>query len=622
MPLVSVIVPMYGVEADLSDCLRSLQVQTLRDVEFVLVDDNSPDAVPDIARGVAEADSRFVYVHQQNRGPGPGGGRNGGLPFAHGKYVVFVDGDDVLVATALEQLVTAAETTEADLVTCNTVRLVGGSIQRSEFHDQSHPRTLARTNASQSPWLMLDPTPWNKMFRREYFDRVVGKWPERILYEDIVAMTTAHLHSTSTAVLPDDLYLWRVRADGRSITQASKSIAGDLEHLRELRAGAELVSEVGGPELLAWFSWKAFCFDLHWMTRKLSSLDAPSAIALARDMQATAQQLDYDVLSSLPRPSRAAYDTLLNAKPERFRRKSRWYQGNSAVSRSLGVARTHLDPSATLLSWETTDEQTAAIRISVERPVSDGEWTIEVASTSAVAPLAEPPLWTAVGSRPTSLRPREGIVCFALDATTLPTPDSNTIWRLAVRGPEGELGEIGRSLQDRIRSRISLDRALETPVSTLVPFFDNNRLMIALNRHGCSVTSAYMTPDLLTFRMPRQLGDELCSLGLYANNLHEPLAFTRHGPSEWKVPTRAVRNTLALGHQFLFLAGRLVQSPAVPFPVRGALSVCQVLGDRSEAIEVAVASYGQVLVRNPQTLVGELRGALSKLLLTQHIPGL
>ncbi|NVP29358.1 glycosyltransferase, partial [Vibrio cholerae O1 biovar El Tor] len=70
-PLLSVVVPYYGVEAYLRDCLESIRRSTLDDLEVVLVDDGSPDDSVEIAREYVDLDSRFRLVQQDNAGLGP-----------------------------------------------------------------------------------------------------------------------------------------------------------------------------------------------------------------------------------------------------------------------------------------------------------------------------------------------------------------------------------------------------------------------------------------------------------------------------------------------------------------------------------------------------------------------
>lgn len=123
-PLVSVIVPMYNVEAFLPKCVDSLCNQTLRDIEIILVDDESPDQCGDMAERYAEEDSRIVVVHRVNGGLGLA--RNSGMEMARGEYIGFVDSDDWVDADMYACLCKTAVQTDADIVFSQLRRVENG----------------------------------------------------------------------------------------------------------------------------------------------------------------------------------------------------------------------------------------------------------------------------------------------------------------------------------------------------------------------------------------------------------------------------------------------------------------------------------------------------------------
>lgn len=104
----SVIVPIYGVEKYLEECINSILSQTYTDFELILVDDKSPDSCPAICDLFAERDSRVRVIHKpQNEGLGFA--RNTGLSVALGDYVLFVDSDDKIESNLLEACAEQAE---------------------------------------------------------------------------------------------------------------------------------------------------------------------------------------------------------------------------------------------------------------------------------------------------------------------------------------------------------------------------------------------------------------------------------------------------------------------------------------------------------------------------------
>jgi len=98
--LVSVLVPVYNVAQYVRQCLESIEGQTYRRFECVVIDDGSTDSSREICDEFPAKDSRFKVIHQDNKGLGFA--RNTGLDVASGDYILFVDSDDVLTPNALE----------------------------------------------------------------------------------------------------------------------------------------------------------------------------------------------------------------------------------------------------------------------------------------------------------------------------------------------------------------------------------------------------------------------------------------------------------------------------------------------------------------------------------------
>ncbi|HLN95647.1 MAG TPA: glycosyltransferase [Flavobacterium sp.] len=102
MPLVSVITPAYNSERFLADAIRSVQSQTHPDWEMVVVDDASSDNTPNIARAFAEQDRRVRFIRLENN-QGAGAARQTALDAAKGRYIAFLDADDVWKPQKLER---------------------------------------------------------------------------------------------------------------------------------------------------------------------------------------------------------------------------------------------------------------------------------------------------------------------------------------------------------------------------------------------------------------------------------------------------------------------------------------------------------------------------------------
>ena len=114
MPKVSVIVPIYGVENYLRECVDSILNQTLKDIEIILIDDGGKDNCPQIIDEYAQKDERIVAIHKPNGGYGQT--CNVGLERATGEYVAIVEPDDYIDSKMYEDLYNIATKYNSDIV--------------------------------------------------------------------------------------------------------------------------------------------------------------------------------------------------------------------------------------------------------------------------------------------------------------------------------------------------------------------------------------------------------------------------------------------------------------------------------------------------------------------------
>jgi hypothetical protein len=235
-PLVSVIVPVHDVAEYLDACLASATSQDLDAIEVIVVDDGSTDGSGEVADGWAERDPRVAVIHQENRGLGQA--RNRGVAAARGRYLAFLDGDDLVPEDAYRELVASLEATRSDVATGNVLRLEGGVTSQSPMHRGIFRRDRLATTVAEYPNLLRDRTATNKLWRRSFFDRVVGRFPEGVLYEDVFVVVPALARARSVDVLGLPVYVWRRRdGDTPSITQDRT----DVRHVRDRAAAVTAV---------------------------------------------------------------------------------------------------------------------------------------------------------------------------------------------------------------------------------------------------------------------------------------------------------------------------------------------------------------------------------------------
>lgn len=111
---VSIVIPVYNVEAYLKECVDSAIKQTYKNLEIILVDDGATDSCPEICDVYAQSDKRIKVIHRENGGLSAA--RNTGMDASTGEYIYFLDSDDYIELKAIEKLVNTIETEKADFV--------------------------------------------------------------------------------------------------------------------------------------------------------------------------------------------------------------------------------------------------------------------------------------------------------------------------------------------------------------------------------------------------------------------------------------------------------------------------------------------------------------------------
>ena len=316
-PRISVVVAFFNNEDDLGDCLDSIAAQTLPDLEVIMVDDASTDHSAEIARAKAAADPRFTLLQPEHGGPG--GARNRGVERARGEYLAFVDGDDVLPANAYELLLHALERSGSDFVSGAVYRVGPKGITPSALHSLALKGRQTGTHVTRTPRLLYDVSVWNKLFRRSFWDAHQLSYPEGVVWEDLRLMTKAHVLARAVDVIPDIVYYWRERAQGRlSITQSRTSDRQPArpddrdERHRPVHRGA-----LDGQRLLRAHQRKALKNDLWLYVQDLHKVTDAYRAEFADLVNGYLDHVGRRVLRSLPAPHKLAYHLVrIRAMPQ------------------------------------------------------------------------------------------------------------------------------------------------------------------------------------------------------------------------------------------------------------------------------------------------------------------
>lgn len=198
--MISVIVPIYNVEAYLKQCIDSIITQTYTDLEIILIDDGSTDNSGEIADSYS--DKRIKVFHTSNHGLSAA--RNIGIDNAHGEYLFFVDSDDWLEEDILESALNKM---------CESDILCIGVINESDLKSVFSPIEPCVYYGGEALDALLNDkilnVVWNKLYRKECFSNL--RFPEGRICEDM-ATTYKLLRNASSVKLIDEYgYHYRIR---------------------------------------------------------------------------------------------------------------------------------------------------------------------------------------------------------------------------------------------------------------------------------------------------------------------------------------------------------------------------------------------------------------------------
>lgn len=285
---VSVIIPVYNVEAYLPECLDSAVGQTLRNIEIICVDDGSTDHSPAILADYQKKDSRMKVLRQQNMGLSAA--RNSGLRCARGKYIYFLDGDDYVDREMLQTTVQLAEEKDLDAVVFNFVRFAD-----SEELLKAHPFYVNSIDGIPQVYTGIEylkvanecgaysVSAWKALWRHQFLEENQLRFKEGILYEDMLFSFYAYMAAKRVMQIPNRFYHYRVRPG--SITMmaiSSQNVRGSFESAKGvLKYALQNCHEpVAGHEV--WRAYRSYSEHTYHLYTSLAA-DRQKAFALPEE---------------------------------------------------------------------------------------------------------------------------------------------------------------------------------------------------------------------------------------------------------------------------------------------------------------------------------------------------
>lgn len=217
---VSVVIPMYNAEKYIAATLDSLLVQTLQDFEVIVINDCSTDNCRVVAENYLEKFGGRLKIYDNEKNSGASTSRNNGLLKSNGEYVFFMDSDDLILPTALEEMYTHAKDYDAEVVYCEAFFKTDDSDKNRVSHTAQGSRHV--TKPTFEPENMEDRikyilrrnfwgVPWVKLIRRElliendlFFPVGVGTCEDHIWTYGLFIFAKKFLR------IPNAVYVWRM----------------------------------------------------------------------------------------------------------------------------------------------------------------------------------------------------------------------------------------------------------------------------------------------------------------------------------------------------------------------------------------------------------------------------
>jgi glycosyltransferase involved in cell wall biosynthesis len=224
---VSVIVPIYKVENFIERCVRSLMEQTLQEVEYIFVDDATPDKSIEVLEAcLAQYPERKATIlkHPQNQGLPVA--RNTGLALATGEYVFHCDSDDYVELTMLEELYHAVQNTNADIVWCDWYLTFA---ENERYMKQPYFNTpMEALKAMLSGGMKYNV--WNKLVRRSLYTDNGIEFPSGYGMGEDMTMMMLFAHAKNVAYIPKAYYHYiKTNTNAFSQTYSDKHLV-ELKH--------------------------------------------------------------------------------------------------------------------------------------------------------------------------------------------------------------------------------------------------------------------------------------------------------------------------------------------------------------------------------------------------------
>lgn len=230
---ISVVIPVYNVEKYLEECLDSVINQSFKNIEIICINDGSTDNSLNILNKYSKLDERIIIINQDNKGLGAT--RNVGIEKAVGKYIFFLDSDDYIDLTTLEELYHTCETKKLDFTLCQVknydenndtyfteklfdLPVLAKTVKDKVFNYKDIGEVILTFNV----------VAWNKLYNLNFLRKINARFPENILFEDNIFFWKVLFNAKRIYFYQKHFYIYR-RRDLSITTKGNKDLIDTIK---------------------------------------------------------------------------------------------------------------------------------------------------------------------------------------------------------------------------------------------------------------------------------------------------------------------------------------------------------------------------------------------------------
>lgn len=243
----------YNDVTNVPTAIKSVQNQTLQNLEIIVVDDCSADNTEDVVKDIVAADERVRYIKRKKNSGGCGAPRNDGIAAAKGEYIFFLDSDDELERHALKNLYLAAIRDKVDFVMGETVRYNLVNKKERAWLPYLFKEEMRSINIIDYPALVDDTLSTNKLYKTSFLIDNNLKFVVDVHFEDIIFSALVFAKAKKITILPDVVYIWKVypTAERKSITNQRDTEKSIRDRIFAIKQRGDIYSNLKDESIMS-----------------------------------------------------------------------------------------------------------------------------------------------------------------------------------------------------------------------------------------------------------------------------------------------------------------------------------------------------------------------------------